>query len=145
MHTFQIKFWDQLILLNSNSKYIFLIYKREFICPLRVVCTSLYTKSMKCFDSWIISTPTEWKMIVLTTTKHYYSGRNTLWISSKKEDNISVDTGGLMKLITPFTILNQNFHEIDLIRDAMKNRKLAKERLHEEYRNRKMYKYHQFA
>ena len=30
-----------------------------------------------------------------------------------------------MKLITPFTILNQNFHEIDLIRDAMKNRKLA--------------------
>ena len=50
-----------------------------------------------------------------------------------------------MKLITPFTILNQNFHEIDLIRDAMKNRKLAKERLHDDYRNRKMYKYHQFA
>ena len=48
-----------------------------------------------------------------------------------------------MKLITPFTILNQNFHEIDLIRDAMKNRKLATERLHDDYR--KMYKYHQFA
>ena len=50
-----------------------------------------------------------------------------------------------MKLITPFTILNQNFHEIDLIRDAMKNRKLAKEKLHDDYRNRKMYKDHQFA
>ena len=50
-----------------------------------------------------------------------------------------------MELITPFTILNQNFHEIDLIRDAMKNRKLAKERLHDDYRNREMYKYHQFA
>ena len=72
-------------------------------------------------------------------------GRHTLWISSKKEDNIGVDTGDLMKLITPFTILNQNFHEIDLIRDAMKNRKLTKERLYDDYRNRKMYKYHQFA
>ena len=50
-----------------------------------------------------------------------------------------------MKLITPFTILNQNFHEIDLIRDAMKNIKLVKERLHDDYMNRKMYKYHQFA
>ena len=84
-------------------------------------------------------------MIIVTTTKHYYSGRNTLWISSKKEDNIGVDTGALMKLITPFTILNQNFHEIDLIRDAMKNRKLAKERLNDDYKNRKMYKYYQFA
>ena len=82
-------------------------------------------------------------MIVVTTTKHYYSGRNTLWISSKKEDNIGVDTGGLMKLITPFTILTQNFHEMDLIREAMKNRRLVTERLHDDYR--KMYKYHQFA
>ena len=48
-----------------------------------------------------------------------------------------------MKLITPFTILNQNFHEMDLIRDAMKKRKLATERLHNDYR--KMYKTHQFA
>ena len=48
-----------------------------------------------------------------------------------------------MKLITPFTILNQNRHEIDLIRDAMKNRKLATERLQGDYR--KMYKDHQFA
>ena len=82
-------------------------------------------------------------MIVVTTTKHFYSGRNTLWILSKKEDNISVDTGGLMKLITPFTILNQNFHEIDLIREAIKNRRLAIERLHDDYR--KFYKNHQFA
>ena len=84
-------------------------------------------------------------MIVVTTTKHYYSGQNTLWISSKKEDNIGVDKGGLMKLINPFTILNRKFNEMELIRDAMKNRKLAKERLHDDYRNRKMYKYHQFA
>ena len=58
-------------------------------------------------------------------------------------DNIYLDTGGLMKLITPFTILNKNFHEMDFIREAMKNRKLATERLHEDYR--KMYKTHQFA
>ena len=48
-----------------------------------------------------------------------------------------------MKLITPFTILNKSFHEIDFIREVMKNRKLATERLHEDYR--KMYKTHQFA
>ena len=48
-----------------------------------------------------------------------------------------------MKLVTPFTILNQNFHEIDLIRVAMQNRRLATERLRDDYR--KMYKYHQFA
>ena len=39
--------------------------------------------------------------------------------------------GGLRKLITPFTILNQNFHEMDFIRDAMKNGRLATERLHD--------------
>jgi len=48
-----------------------------------------------------------------------------------------------MKVITPFTILNQNFHEIDLIREEMKNRRLATERLHDDYR--KIYKKHQFA
>ena len=48
-----------------------------------------------------------------------------------------------MKLTTPFTILNQKFNEMDLIRDAIKKRKLATERLHEDYR--KMYKIHQFA
>ena len=48
-----------------------------------------------------------------------------------------------MKLITPFTIITQNLHEIDLIKDAMKNRRLATERLHNDYR--KIYKNHQFA
>ena len=48
-----------------------------------------------------------------------------------------------MKLITPFTILNQNFHEMDLTKEAVKNKKLATERLHDDYR--KMYKNHQFA
>ena len=47
-----------------------------------------------------------------------------------------------MKLITPFTILKRKYNEMDLIRDAMKNSKLATERLHADYR--KMYK-HQFA
>jgi len=45
-----------------------------------------------------------------------------------------------MKLITTFTILNQNFHEMDFIRQAMKNRRLATKRLHEDYR--KIYKNH---
>ena len=39
-----------------------------------------------------------------------------------------------MKLITPFTIINQNLNEIDLIREAMNNRRLATERLHKDYR-----------
>ena len=47
-----------------------------------------------------------------------------------------------MKLITPFTILNQKNKEMDLIRDALKNKRLATERLHQDYR--KMYKNHQF-
>ena len=48
-----------------------------------------------------------------------------------------------MKLTTPFTILNRKFNQMDLIREAMNRRKLATERLHEDYR--KMYKNHQFA
>ena len=48
-----------------------------------------------------------------------------------------------MKLITPLTILNQNFHDVDLIREAMNKRRLASEKLHEDYR--KMYKNYQFA
>ena len=48
-----------------------------------------------------------------------------------------------MKLTTPFTILNRKFNEMDLIRDARNRRKLATERLHEDYR--KMYNNHQFA
>ena len=48
-----------------------------------------------------------------------------------------------MKLITPFTILNLNFKEIDLYKYAMKNRRLATERSHDDYRE--IYKKHQFA
>ena len=48
-----------------------------------------------------------------------------------------------MKLITPFTILNQNFHEMDLIREATKKRRLATEKLHKYYK--KKYKNQQFA
>ena len=58
-------------------------------------------------------------------------------------NNTSKDKGGLMKLITPFTILNQNFHEMDLIREAMNKRRLATEKLHEDYR--KLYINHQLA
>ena len=54
-----------------------------------------------------------------------------------------MEIGGLMKLITPFTILNQNFQEMDLIREAIKNRRLATERLHEDYK--KIYKKPQFT
>jgi len=45
-----------------------------------------------------------------------------------------------MKLISPFTILNKKFHEMDFIREAMKDRKLVNERLNEDYRN--IYKPH---
>ncbi len=51
--------------------------------------------------------------------------------------------GGLIKLITPFSILNKNFHEMDFIRYSMKKRRLATERLHDDYRKR--YKTYQFA
>ena len=48
-----------------------------------------------------------------------------------------------MKLTTSFTIINGKLNQMDLIRDAMNRRKLATERLHEDYR--KIYKNHQFA
>jgi hypothetical protein len=48
-----------------------------------------------------------------------------------------------MKLTTSFTIINGKLNQMDLIRDAMNRRKLATERLHEDYR--KMYKNHQLA
>ena len=54
-----------------------------------------------------------------------------------------LETGVHMKRITPLTILNKNFHEMDFIREVKKNIKLATERLHEDYR--KMYKTHQFV
>ena len=36
----------------------------------------------------------------MTTTKHFYSGRNTLLISGQKDDNKEVERGDLMKLTT---------------------------------------------
>ena len=52
---------------------------------------------------------------------------------------MSRDLGGLMKLTTPFTILNKKFNEMDLIRHAMNSKeKSATERLHNDYR--KMFK-----
>ena len=48
-----------------------------------------------------------------------------------------------MKLTTQFTILNRKCNETDLVRDDIKKRKLATERLHNDYR--KMYKTPQFA
>ena len=40
-----------------------------------------------------------------------------------------------MKLISPFTILNKNINEMDLIRQAMKSKEnSAIERLHDDYR-----------
>ena len=39
-----------------------------------------------------------------------------------------------MKPTTPFTILNRIFNEINLIRDEIKKRILATERLHDDYR-----------
>ena len=43
-----------------------------------------------------------------------------------------------MKLITPFTILNRKLNEMDFVRDAMNSKKIATERLHDDYR--KIYK-----
>ena len=48
-----------------------------------------------------------------------------------------------MKLTTPFTIINRKCNEIELVRDAIKKRKLATEGLHNDYR--KMHKTHHFA
>ena len=48
---------------------------------------------------------------------------------------MSRDLGGLMKLTTPFTILNKKFNNIDIIRHALNSKeKSATERLHDDYR-----------
>ena len=50
-------------------------------------------------------------------------------------ENISRDQGDLMKLKTPFTVLNRKFNEMDYIRHSMKSKeKSATERLHDDYR-----------
>ena len=80
--------------------------------PLSSLMHSLSKKSVSAFDSWIISTPVEWEKIVVTTTKHFYSGKNTLWISDQLEDNIGTDLGGFMKLTTPFIALKNATSDI---------------------------------
>ena len=73
--------------------------------PLSSLMHSLSKKSVSAFDSWIISTSVELEKIVVTTTKHFYSGKNTLWISGQLVDNIGIDLGGLMKLFNQFNVL----------------------------------------
>ena len=54
-------------------------------------------------------------------------------------ENINRDQGDLMKLKTPFTILNRKLNEMDYIRHSMKSKeKSATVRLHDDYR--KMFK-----
>ena len=48
-----------------------------------------------------------------------------------------------MKLNTSFYILNLRYNDMDLVRDAIKKRKLATERLHDDYR--KIYKTQHFT
>ena len=48
-----------------------------------------------------------------------------------------------MKITTPFNIFNKKFNEMDLIKNALKRRKIATKRFSNDYR--KMYKTHQFA
>ncbi len=48
-----------------------------------------------------------------------------------------------MELITPFPILNQNFHEMDSPRQAVNKRRFGTEKFHEV--NRTIYKNHQFT
>ena len=51
--------------------------------------------------------------------------------------NIIRDLRGLMKITTPFTILNKKFNEMDFIRNAMNSKeKSATERLLYDYRKK---------
>ena len=55
------------------------------------------------------------------------------------EQQYKKDLGELMRLTTPFTILNRKLNEMDFIRNAMKlKEQSATERLHDDYR--KMFK-----
>ena len=93
--------------------------------PLSSLMHSLSKKSVSAFDSWIISTPNDYRNIVMRTTKHFYSGKNTLWNSDQLEDNIGIVFGGLMKLNTPFTSLKNATSDIWRMHDF--NYKLPKE------------------
>ncbi len=55
-------------------------------------------------------------------------------------ENLTRDQEGIMKLTTPFTILNKKFNKIDFIRDAMHSKeKSTIERFYDDYK--KMSKY----
>ena len=105
--------------------------------PLSSLMHSLSKKSVSAFDSSIVSTSVELEKIVLTTTKHFYSGKNTLWISDQLEDNIGIDLGGLMKLNTPFTSLKNAISDIWRMNDF--NYKLPKEEK-QDYWKKRMYR-----
>ena len=47
-----------------------------------------------------------------------------------------------MKITTPFSILDSTLNEMDLIRAEIKARKLATERLHDDYRKKLKHKKH---
>ena len=71
--------------------------------------------------------------------KHYRLSNKALYIKEQWSNNRNRDLGELMKLTTPFTILNRKFNEMDLIRNALKSKeKFATKRLHDDYR--KMFK-----
>ena len=97
--------------------------------PLSSLMHSLSKKSVSAFDSWIISTPVEWEKIVVTTTKHFYSSKNTLRVSGQQEAKISIDLGGLMKLTTPFialknetsAIVRMHYFNYELPKDIRQN------------------------
>jgi len=48
-----------------------------------------------------------------------------------------------MKLTNRLPVLNQKFNKLNMIRDVMKNRRLATQTLQDDYR--KIYKNHQFT
>ena len=71
----------------------------------------------------------------MRTTTSYYLSKNHHFNLKKIGKNISIDLGNLMKLTSPFTILNKNFNEMDFIRHGMNSKeKSANERLHDSYR-----------
>ena len=73
----------------------------------------------------------------------FFVSKTALLFNNIKRKINYVDIGCHMKLITPFRILNQNFHKMELIRELIKYGRLATKRLHEDYR--KMYKKHQLT
>jgi len=61
--------------------------KRDFFALLEAYTPHFLRNQWSNFDSLFISTPIEFGKITVTTTMNLYSGKNTLLISSQKEDN----------------------------------------------------------